>query len=363
MKVLFTTNILSFYRVDFFNELGKYCDLTVTYEAESANDRNDNFYKFDNKNFKIIKVDKNPIRIFKILNKEYDIIVIGTYATMISAITILLLRILNKKFIINADGGFINEKTKCQNIIKRFFISKANYWISSGKETNKYLEYYGAKKEKIYSYSFTSLFKKDILDIPMSKSEKNKLRKKYNIPINRKVFITIGRFYYIKGNDIIINSIKDNKFENCEFYIISGGELKEEYQKIIENNNLENVHLIDYLDRKTLYDYLILSDVLIMPSRGDVWGLVINEAMAVGLPIISSNKCIAGIELIDDKYIFDVEKSKQLSELIRIFLNMTDDEIFKIGKNNIRKIKNYTIENMATEHIKIFNEIKESEKC
>lgn len=363
MKVLYTTNILSFYRVDFFNELGKKCDLTVTYESKKVNDRDDKFYKFNNENFNSIIMSKNPIKIIKILNQQYDYIVIGTYATFSSAFCILLLKLLNKKFIINADGGFIGNDTALSKFLKKFFISKADFYLSSGNETNKYLTYYGARKEKIYIYPFTSLFDKDILNKPKTKKEKNLLRKKYNIDADKKIFITIGRFYYIKGNDIIINNVRKNKYENCEFYIISGGELKEEYQKIINDNDLKNVHLIDYLDRKTLYDYLILSDVLIMPSRGDVWGLVINEAMAVGLPVISSNKCIAGLELINKKYIFDIEKTEQLTDLIEMFLEMSDDELFKIGKKNINKIKNYTIENMADEHIRIFCKIKESEKC
>ena len=39
MKVLFLTNIPSPYRVDFFNELGKYCELTVLYERKKADNR------------------------------------------------------------------------------------------------------------------------------------------------------------------------------------------------------------------------------------------------------------------------------------------------------------------------------------
>lgn len=42
MKVLFMANIPSPYRVDFFNELGKYCDLTVTFEGRTATDRDEN---------------------------------------------------------------------------------------------------------------------------------------------------------------------------------------------------------------------------------------------------------------------------------------------------------------------------------
>ena len=43
MKVLFLTNIPSPYRVDFFNQLGKYCELTVLYELGYATNRDKNW--------------------------------------------------------------------------------------------------------------------------------------------------------------------------------------------------------------------------------------------------------------------------------------------------------------------------------
>ena len=42
------------------------------------------------------------------------------------------------------------------------------------------------------------------------------------------------------------------------------------------------------------------SDLFVLPTREDIWGLVINEAMSFGLPIITTRKCIAGTELITD---------------------------------------------------------------
>ena len=50
MKVLFLTNIPSPYRVDFFNEIGKYCDLTVLFEKGFSNERDTSWknYSFDN---------------------------------------------------------------------------------------------------------------------------------------------------------------------------------------------------------------------------------------------------------------------------------------------------------------------------
>ena len=79
MRVLFLTNIPAPYRVDFFNELGKECDLTVLYERSTASDRDNRWISDTNKNFKSIFLKSVNIRqdaglsfdVIKFLNKKY----------------------------------------------------------------------------------------------------------------------------------------------------------------------------------------------------------------------------------------------------------------------------------------------------
>ena len=52
MKVLFITNVPSPYRVDFFNELGKFCDLTVTFEKRTSDERDKSWLQYKFENFK-----------------------------------------------------------------------------------------------------------------------------------------------------------------------------------------------------------------------------------------------------------------------------------------------------------------------
>lgn len=362
MKVLFTTNILAFYRVDFFNELGKKCDLTVMYEKDKNKERNRKFYNYKNENFKLIKA-KYSLKFFnELLKNNYDIIVIGTYATKNSALFMHILKCKKINFIINADGGFINyEENKLSKSLKTHFIKMAKYYLSTGKETNKYLEYYGAKKDNIFIYPFTSLFEKDILTEPISKEEKNKLREKNNIKKDF-VYLSVGRFIYSKGYDIFLKSIEKDNLDNVEFILISGGEEKENYIDYMKKHNIKNVKLIDYCTKEELKEYYKMADVFFFPSRKDVWGLVINEALAYGLPIISSNNVIASLELIDDEYLYNPEDYKKLYALMKKMLEKSDDERKKIGVKNLAISKEYTIENMAKKHVKIFEEILKYEE-
>ncbi len=127
--------------------------------------------------------------------------------------------------------------------------------------------------------------------------------------------------------------------DNVHLLIIGEGEKKSEYKKIIQDNNYNNVSIMNFMDKRTLFRYYKACDLFVLPTREDIWGLVINEAMACGLPIITTDKCIAGIELIEDYkngFIIPTDNSKELSKkLNKLISNKNLCE--QMSKNNIKK--------------------------
>lgn len=365
MKVLFTTNIPSPYRINFFNKLGTYCELTVLCERVTAKDRNDKWLNNKNINFNIkylkgIKIGNEtalcPEIIKHIKKYKYDMIVVGGYSTPTGMLTIKYLKDKKIPFILNCDGGFIKDESKIKNKIKKYFISSANGWLSTGEMASKYLEYYGAKKDKIFKYPFTSIEEQDIIYDTMETHQKEQLRKKLNID-EKNVIITVGQFIYRKGIDILINA--SSYFSKDIGVYIIGGEPSKEYIELKDKLKAKNIHFVGFKQKDELKEYYKAADIFVLPTREDIWGLVINEAMAYGLPVITTDKCIAGLELIEDTkngYIVSVEEQEELANKITHIIN-NDKLKEEMSKNNINKIKKYTIENMSKEHIRIFKEI------
>ncbi|MDM0492052.1 glycosyltransferase family 4 protein [Clostridium perfringens] len=365
MRVLFLTNVPAPYRVDFFNELGKLCDLTVLYELKYALNRDERWKNnserfFNEVNLDGIRIGNESALNFSVLkflnNKEYDLIVIGGYSTPTGMLAIEYLRLKKIPFVLNCDGGFIKKDSFIKRVIKKHFIKSANYWLSTGKIANKYLIHYGAKKENIFIYSFTSLKKDDIVNDLLKKKEKESIKKELDVK-NNKVLLFIGRFIYGKGIDILIKATK--YLENdCDVYII-GGKPTVEYNDIIKENNIKNIFFEDFKTKEELEKYYKIADIFIFPTREDVWGLVINEAMSYGIPVITTNKCGAGLELIKNGingFIMEDEDEFELANKIKYLLR-NDEIIQNMRKNNLEKISEYTIENMAKEHFNIFSKI------
>lgn len=363
MKVLFLTNIPAPYRIDFFNELGKKCDLTVLYERQNALDREEKWT--GNKSDKFKEIFLNGITIgtdasltLKVLkylkDKTYDIIVIGGYSTPTGMLAIEYLKFTKRKFLLNIDGGMIKSESRMNFKIKKHFISSASAWLSTGDESNKYLKYYGARNVDIYKYPFTSIKEKEISNILKTKEEKVKLRNKLGIK-EEKIIISVGQFIHRKGFDSLIEAMRYLP-KNYGLYII-GGEATVEYMELKKKYQLDNIHFMGFKTKTQLTEFYEAGDLFILPTREDIWGLVINEAMACGLPVITTDRCIAGLELIEDNkngFIVPVDNIEVMVE--KIVEIMDDGELCKkMTMNNIGKIKKYTIETMAVKHMEIFN--------
>lgn len=88
------------------------------------------------------------------------------------------------------------------------------------------------------------------------------------------------------------------------------------------------------------HHYYKAADVLAMPTREDICGLVINEALSYGLPVVSTNKCIAALELVSNGkngYIIPAENDNAIAEVIDKVLSMKYDGF---GLESYNRIKN-----------------------
>ncbi len=360
-KILFLTNIPSPYRVAFFNELGQSCALTVAFEGNFATNRNQQWQAENAVNFTAVWL--NGVRlgsdtflsfsILKLLRKKWDVIIIGGYSTPTGILAIEYMRLKKIPFYLEVDGGLIRPDNKLKFRLKKHFISAASRWFSSGKETTKYLTHYGANPDKIYEYPFSSLVEKDILQQIPTDGQKQMVRKELGIT-EGKVVLSVGQFIHRKGYDILLQ-VANHLPKDIGIYII-GDEPTAEYLALQKELNLTQVHFVGFQSKEKLQKWYQAADVFVLPTREDIWGLVINEAMGQGLPIITTDKCVAGLELVkegENGYIVPVADTQALTDAVTKTLTQ---DYRQMGQKSLELIKPYTIENMARFHMEVLND-------
>ena len=190
-----------------------------------------------------------------------------------------------------------------------------------------------------------------------SEKDKDALTKKYNLS-GRIVIGTIARFIEWKGYKTIIAAaeklVKENS--NLLFLLIGKGDQRNEIEQMVAEKKLGNhVAFIDWVDPQQLPSLYQLMNIYLHAAKNEPFGLVIAEALANGVPVVST-KTGAALDAIEHKksgYLCDYEKPEEILEGIKYVLNNnTGNTIGLAGRQAAEKM--YTVELMYQKHIELY---------
>lgn len=355
LKVCWISNIPSPYKVKLMNMISEDVELYVLFEQKSVSDRDKSWFLYDFNNYYVEYLDENANEKINKASEVCDVLINGDYSNKLCIKAVKKFKNKNKPVVMLADGGLAIDRGLLNHAIS-FVMKKNDYFMSSGKEVNKYYNFYGIDDSKIFNYHFSSLTKHDV--------EKNKsfdkLKIKDELGIKENIILfSAGQQIPRKGYDILAKAMI-NVDKSVGLYI-AGGSPEDNVKEIIESNKLDNIHFVGFKDSDELNKYFSSSDIFVLPTRYDIWGLVINEAMSFGLPIISSDTCIAAVEfnnLFNNALIYKNEDVTELSDSINTLVNDSNLRD-QLGRNSLEGIKDYTIEQTKDDFINILNNIME----
>lgn len=361
MKVLYLTNIPAPYKVEFFDILGEEVELTVLYERKYAANRDkdwksnikQSFQSVFLKGIKFGEEDAICFSIFKILQKkEYDFLIISGYSTPTSMMAIAFCKIKGIPYFLSFDGGLCEKDYGIKKIVKKNLICGATGYLCPSKKVKQYVLGLGVTESKIHMFPFSSVKKENVLTHILKETKKEELRQELGI-VGKHVILSVGSFIHRKGFDILLEALQYVQTD-MEVYLI-GGEANEQYWDILKKHNLKNVHFLKFMQYEQLKKYYLAADVFVLPTREDIWGLVINEALANALPVITTDRCGAGLELIEDGLNGYIVKSDQPDELAKKIDEVLQNPVKRaeMSESALQTAISYTLENMAKTHLEI----------
>ncbi len=155
--------------------------------------------------------------------------------------------------------------------------------------------------------------------------------------------LSIGRAHWIKGYDYALRTCKLLKDRNVSFvYTIIGGAGDEELQFLVDDLGLQNyVVLENRKPQKEVFSLMQEASLLLMPSLEEGIPNVVVEAMAIGLPVISTN-CGGVPELIEEDmngWIVPTRDPEAMAVAIINFLGLPIDKIEKVRIEARKKVE------------------------
>ena len=329
-KVLLLHNIPAPYRLPLFEQVAKKVDLQVFFCKKSHKRRlwETNFSKYNFKrkilkNFSLRPFVFNFTLPWELLKNKSDIYLVGEngFETMFSIFWVFLVSKIYKKSLIIWSGKFETEWTRQQlkgirkyaelvlSLYRKFLYHNASAFIAYSTKAKEYLVKRGVSEEKIFIGG--QVMPEELLqEVNISKQDTE-----YK---DKTVILTISYLSKRKGIDYLIEAFKGLNFKNTVLIIGGTGE-EERNLKLLAGNN-PNIYFVGYVDGFEKFRLYSIADIFVLPTLYDPWGLVVNEAMYFGLPIIVTDAAGCSEMIKDNGLVVPPADREGLREAIKVLV-------------------------------------------
>ncbi len=275
------THLPCFYKVNLYNELAKNIKIFVIFISNNTDEkRSGDFIDLSDINFEYNIINKGDFQsrnqLKSILSLRNSLKNLKYKKLLVSGWDLiefwyLVLKGKKRKLCLALESTILESNTNgIKGIIKKIFLSRISTVFASGDLHVKLLE----------KLSYTGNIKVTqgvgIINKPEFVSSKKEYQKR---------FLFIGRLSKVKNLEMLINIF--NELKEYQLTILGVGE-EGQYLRSISN---KNILFKGSVENKEIKNIFFENDIFILPSISETWGLVVEEALYFGLPVIISENC------------------------------------------------------------------------
>ena len=314
-KVIVVTNIPNPYRIPLFNEMWRLCndrkiEFKVIFGAQNyarrkfVLDMNDCLFPYeilDSQKINFGNLEKIVFTYKGLLNalakEKPDCIIINGFS--VGTLRLWWRSWFTKTTYIIWSGTVKSRGGKFSflRVLQRKMLRRrASAFVAYGQRAKEYLQELGAASEKIF-------IARNTVDTRFFSEQTDRERLKLSPDVLRMHFTYVGFIIRKKNLLQLLKAVKILSLQRTDFVLdlIGDGQDKVYFEDYVKANQLEKVvHFAGFVQKSNLPTWLAKSSCFVFPSNYDIWGLVVNEAMAAALPCISSVNSGVTVDLIED---------------------------------------------------------------
>ncbi|WP_064737346.1 glycosyltransferase [Bradyrhizobium sp. Ai1a-2] len=233
----------------------------------------------------------------KVWSDKADLTILTGFERPEVWVQVLALLTRRKRFAFFCDSTiFDKQQSLIKGLAKRILFRSADGIFCYGERASQYLRHYGVPPEKIFVRCQAAA-------LPRNYSEQAALarRMECNAPIDQPRYLYVGRLSEEKSVDKLLHAFAEvvKSLPGARLEVVGKGPQEQQLRSLA--NKLRLSDTVEFAGAKfdaALFDVYLSATCLVLPSYSEPWGLVVNESLSYGCPVIVSNRCGCVPELV-----------------------------------------------------------------
>lgn len=241
-------------------------------------------------------------------------------------------------------AGSTTWKRRIGAFIRRLVFRRFSAFLAVGKANRDYYTQHGVPTSRIHHCPHCVDNERFQSMQTQTRCEAKRWKLELEIPDNALVLLFVGKFEEQKCPLLLLEAFCELEVQEIPVYalFVGDGHLKEFIQQRAKED--ERVKLIPFQNQSDIPKVYALGDVLVLPSNSETWGLVVNEAMNMGLPAIVSDHVGCGPDLVihgRTGWIFPAGDAQALKAILRDAVS-DPKRLREMGQAARERISNYS---------------------
>jgi 1,2-diacylglycerol 3-alpha-glucosyltransferase len=241
---------------------------------------------------------------------------------------------------------------------KRLLLHLLFDWaVAGGASHRRYLTHLGFRSTRIARFY-------DVVDNAFFRERAEALRKHYraeDFDLPERYFLFVGRLAAEKNVDELLAAYLAYRRRGgaWSLVLVGDGPRRQALEAAAAASGFSGIHFEGLKKSASLPQYYAFAGCFVLPSRREPWGLVVNEAMASGLPVIVSRQCGCAEDLVADRgngFVFDASAPGELENRLLAVSTLSRRELGEMGARSANVIARFSPEAWAAEVARIANE-------
>jgi glycosyltransferase involved in cell wall biosynthesis len=289
----------------------------------------------------------------EIRNGGYDAVIVNGWVVKTCLQALLACRLTGTPCIVRAEVNGLFPRAAWKQRLHSVLLAQYAAHLSIGTNNRNYLLGRGVPAKKIFPtpYCIDNQRFGDASDAWLREEGKTALRQRFGLEPDRTVFLFSGKFVEKKRPGDIIEALcrlSSEERDRVQVLMVGGGPLEDRLREAADGLP---VKFAGFLNQSEIAAAYALADCLLLPSEaGETWGLVVNEAMACGLPVFASNQVGSAIDLVQDGHTGFVHRCGDTVELAELLGRFGGNaaELARMGAEARARVAEYNFDRVVS---------------